>query len=296
MTPLLFSKSLLLSSTRAPAAARSLSSRLAAVSVVSPAAASRHASHRTTAINTILKKMSSARSFSASLSRQQQQLRIHSKALAHIADVDSTVISEEGIDEFASFLGDDVVAKVAEITKTAMEGDMPFQDALKARLEIMQPSSDQLKTFLTAHPSKLTPGMQEVIDCIRKKGMSVYLVSGGFVQMIAPVAARLGIPRENIYANEILFDSESGLYSGFDVEAFTSRAGGKTEAIRHLKKTFGYETVVMVGDGGTDYEARRDGAADGFIGYGGVATREIVQTNADWFIRDWAELLQVLKE
>ena len=222
--------------------------------------------------------------------------RVLCEADAYCFDVDSTVISEEGIDELASYLGKDVVEKVAAITKTAMEGDMPFQDALSARLGIMKPSEGVLRDFLGSHPPPLTPGMSDVVDRLRMRNVAIYLVSGGFVQMIGPVAAMLGIPSKNIYANEILFDEETGDYAGFNPEAFTSRAGGKTEAIKYLKETFGHKNVIMVGDGGTDYEARRDGAADGFIGYGGVATRDVVKQNADWFIYDWKELLGVLEQ
>lgn len=58
------------------------------------------------------------------------------------------------------------------------------------------------------------------------KGKAVYLVSGGFTQMIFPVAALLGLPKEHVFANTILFDA-AGKYAGFDREAFTSRSGGK---------------------------------------------------------------------
>ena len=54
----------------------------------------------------------------------------------------------------------------------------------------------------------------------------MYLVSGGFRAMIVPVAAALGVPRENIFANDILF-KEDGTYDTFDPEAFTSAAGGR---------------------------------------------------------------------
>jgi len=57
-----------------------------------------------------------------------------------------------------------------------------------------------------------------------------------------------------------------GAYDGFDPEEFPSRSGGKREAVQHIKKTHGYQTVVMVGDGITDFEARAPGGADAFIG------------------------------
>lgn len=70
-------------------------------------------------------------------------------------DVDSTVIREEGIDELAKFCGKG--EEVARLTKEAMKGSMTFQDALRLRLNIIQPSQKQVKEFLQKHPSTLSP-------------------------------------------------------------------------------------------------------------------------------------------
>jgi phosphoserine phosphatase len=72
------------------------------------------------------------------------------KADAVCFDVDSTVISEEGIDVLADSLGKG--AAVAKLTKQAMEGDTKFQDALKMRLALMQPSKSQIETCLKEQP------------------------------------------------------------------------------------------------------------------------------------------------
>jgi hypothetical protein len=55
---------------------------------------------------------------------------------------------------------------------------------------------------------------------------------------------------ENIFANNLLFN-EDGSYAGFDPTEFTSKAGGKAEAVKHVKKTFGHGVMAMVGDGAT---------------------------------------------
>lgn len=121
--------------------------------------------------------------------------------------------------------------------------------------------------------------------------------------MIFPVADLLGLPRDHVFANTILFDA-AGKYAGFDREAFTSRSGGKARgregrlidashsarpasvrgrgeddgaaarargqarAIEALKAKHGYKTLVMIGDGATDLEARRPGGARRRLGRG----------------------------
>ncbi len=207
-------------------------------------------------------------------------------------DVDSTVVTEEGIDVLAASLSPEVGAKVAAYTASAMGGTVPFQDALRARLDIMRPSEQDIARCMADHPLQFSPGCREFVSALKNRGVDVYLVSGGFRQMIAPVAAALDVdPSTEVFANNLLFD-ESGAYRGFDTAEPTSRSGGKPSVVAALKESKGYRSVVMVGDGATDMEARPP--ADAFIGYGGVAVREAVEQGADWFVTDFQDLIDVL--
>ena len=64
----------------------------------------------------------------------------------------------------------------------------------------------------------------------------VYLVSGGFINIIAPLANHLGIPRERVYANTLIFDS-NGEFAGVDTEQPTCRSGGKSKVVGMVKNT-----------------------------------------------------------
>lgn len=118
-------------------------------------------------------------------------------------DVDSTVIKEEGIDELARYCGKG--EDVARLTKEAMQGSMTFQDALKRRLDIINPTQQQIREFIKTHPSTLSLGLTEFVEYLRNKGIEIYLVSGGFDCLIEPVAQQLGIPLRNVFANKLLF-------------------------------------------------------------------------------------------
>ena len=202
-------------------------------------------------------------------------------AKAVIFDVDSTVIAEEGIDVLAAHLG--VGDKVAELTASAMGGDVPFEKALAERLAIMQPSKGDVEACLAQHPptKALNPGLEDLLEVLRGGGSvrvcvvsrssfdhiellvqlgltpsslllspihalslflslsalrspvssrpqnsDIYLVSGGFRQMIYPLADHLGIPRENVFANNLLFvegGDDDGCFAGFDEDEPTSR-------------------------------------------------------------------------
>jgi len=207
-------------------------------------------------------------------------------------DVDSTVITSEGIDDLAAYLG--CGEKVAELTAQAMGGSMPFHEALALRLSAMKPSQQQLTAMLTEHPLQLTPGVADLIAVLHSRNQHVYFVSGGFRQMIEPVAALCNVAKEDIYANTFLFD-DSGAFTGHLESEPTSRAGGKAKVVADLKAKHGYETVVMIGDGATDMEARDvEGGADAFIGFGGIAVREKVQAGADWFVLSFDPLIEEL--
>ena len=120
------------------------------------------------------------------------------KADAVCFDVDSTVITEEGIDVLATSLG--VGYAVSKLTASAMGGTTLFQNALKARLDLIKPSIKNLENIQKEHPLQFTPRLKELIEILHKKGKNIYLVSGGFRQMINPIALQLGISVSNIYA------------------------------------------------------------------------------------------------
>jgi phosphoserine phosphatase len=213
-------------------------------------------------------------------------------------DVDSTFCTDESIDELAAFLG--CGAEVAALTAAAMAGGVPFQDALAARLERMRPSRADVARFLAARPPALSPGIPELLATLARRGKRVYLISGGFRQIIHPLAESLNIPLERVYANQLLFngaDNADGSYAGFDPAEFTSRSGGKREAVAAARAAAGGLPggVVMVGDGATDAEARAPGGADAFVGYGGVVRRAAVAARADWYVMDIAAITAALE-
>jgi phosphoserine phosphatase len=102
--------------------------------------------------------------------------------------------------------------------------------------------------------------------------------------MIFPVAERVGVPLHRVYANNLMFDGK-GLFAGFDRNEPTSRDGGKPRVIQLLKDAHGYKSIVMIGDGATDMQAKPP--ADAFIGFGGIVVRKSVQEGADWFVNSF---------
>ncbi|KAM6986941.1 phosphoserine phosphatase-like [Aplochiton taeniatus] len=135
--------------------------------------------------------------------------------------------------------------------------------------------------------------MQELVSRLHQRGVKVFLVSGGFGCIVEHVANQLHIPAQHVYANRIKFYF-NGEYAGFDESQPTAESGGKGRVVAQLKKTYGLERVVMVGDGATDMEACPP--AEAFIGFGGNVVRQQVKEQCSWYVRSFSELMKELEK
>lgn len=220
-------------------------------------------------------------------------------------DVDCTVTKQDALDDLAEFLGcGEEVSR--SLTNAAMDGEMQLDNALQKRLEIMDATVDKLTDYVKSRPAgeRLTPGIKRLINELQARNVEVFFISGGFRELILPVADVLNIPRENIFVNRFVYMADDDMgkdgnpnirVRGFDPNEPTSHDGGKPEAIRKIREMKPFQTVVMVGDGITDLEAVQEtGGADLFVGYGGVVERAVVKENADWWITSHDELTDAL--
>ena len=234
----------------------------------------------------------------------EEVLYLWRQAQAVCFDVDCTVTKEDALDKLGDFLG--VGDQVRALTNAAMDGGMDLDEALQKRLDIMKPTIEKLVAYAKNSPAeeRLVPGIKNLIKELQARNVEVFLISGGFRELILPVADLLGIPRSNIFANRFVYMSDDTLgpegyphirVRGFDPNEPTSREMGKPEAIRRIRAMNPYNTVVMVGDGITDLEAVQEtGGADLFVGYGGVVERSYVKENADWWVTHHDQLTDAL--
>ena len=130
-----------------------------------------------------------------------------------------------------------------------------------------------------------------LVHKLQLKGTHVYLVSGGMRIMINPIATMLNIPLNNVRAQTLYFN-ERGNYTGFDTSEPTCRAMGKKMALSEIRALGNYKTIVMIGDGATDMEAKSPGdGADLTVGFGANVVRDTVFKEADWFVHSFGELI-----
>ena len=166
-----------------------------------------------------------------------------------IADMDSTMIEQECIDELADELG--LKDKVAAITARAMNGEIDFEPALRERVGLLAGLPVSVIDRVIAERITLAPGGPPLLATMRRDGATAALVSGGFTLFTGPIAARLGF-HEN-QANELLV--EDGLLTGKVGEPILGRQA-KADALVALAARLGLSTAdaIAVGDGANDLD------------------------------------------
>ncbi|MDP2012991.1 MAG: phosphoserine phosphatase SerB, partial [Actinomycetota bacterium] len=165
-----------------------------------------------------------------------------------VMDVDSTVIQNEVIDLLAQEAG--VLQEVAAITERAMAGELDFAESLRERVALLQGLP---ATAIAAVQARivLTPGARTLCRTLNTLGYRVCLVSGGFIEVIAPLAAELAVDRVRANSLEIRDGVLTGQVTGPIVDRL-----GKRQALEEFADEFGIpmRRTIAIGDGANDID------------------------------------------
>jgi phosphoserine phosphatase len=164
-----------------------------------------------------------------------------------LADMDSTMIEQECIDELADAAG--IGGGVAEITARAMNGEIEFEDALRERVGLLEGKSLALIDTVLAERITYMPGGLELVSTMRANGGYAALVSGGFTVFTGPVAAHLGFDEHRSNTFEV---ADAALTGRVIPPIFGRQA--KVQALEENTAKLGFTDadVLAVGDGAND--------------------------------------------
>lgn len=164
-----------------------------------------------------------------------------------LADMDSTMIEQECIDELADYVG--LKPQVAAITERAMRGELPFEPALRERVALLAGLPETVVPEIVERRITLMPGGRALVATLRANGVHTCLVSGGFTAFTGPIAAMLGF-HEN-HANTLLV--EDGKLAGRVAEPILGREA-KYATLLRLREALGLgeADTLAVGDGAND--------------------------------------------
>jgi phosphoserine phosphatase len=164
-----------------------------------------------------------------------------------LADMDSTMIGQECIDELADFVG--LKAEVSEITERAMRGEIAFEPALRERVALLKNLPVAVVDEIIGQRITLTPGGRELVRTMRANGATTALVSGGFTVFTGPISQKIGFDEHR--SNRLVLAGER--LAGRVEEPILGKQA-KLATLVELREKLGlapHETMA-VGDGAND--------------------------------------------
>ena len=212
-------------------------------------------------------------------------------------DFDSTFVKVETIDEIAKLTLDgdpnkqDKIKRISAVTSQAMCGEIDFPTALNLRLQTLNIDRDAINQVTESIGSLVSDSFNKNKNIIKENAADIWIISGGFTQVIAPIVREFGITRDHILANDFIFSGDQ--VSGCDKENFLFQDKGKIKAINSVDTP---NSRVMIGDGYTDLEVYLEGAANQFICYTENISRDKVLEKSRYSAGSFSEILDILHQ
>ena len=171
----------------------------------------------------------------------------HRRKRLLVADMDSTLIGQECVDELAALAG--VGDRVAAITERAMRGEVAFAPALRERVALLAGLSEAVIGEVLKERITLNRGARTLVQTMRANGAYVAIVSGGFRQFTGAIRERLGADEDR--ANVLVI--EDGKLTGKVIEPILGQ-GAKLDALKAIAAAMGatLDDTLAVGDGAND--------------------------------------------
>jgi phosphoserine phosphatase len=166
-----------------------------------------------------------------------------------VADMDSTMIEQECLDELADFAG--LKAHIAAITARAMRGDIAFEPALRERVALLKGLDAQVIGQIIAERIRLTPGAQMLVRTMRAHGAYTVLVTGGFTAFSRDIASRIGFDAH--VAN--VLGMAGGRLNGQIEDPILGRAA-KRDVLKRYREELNIspDETLAIGDGANDLD------------------------------------------
>lgn len=174
-----------------------------------------------------------------------QAVAVRQKTLL-IADMDSTMITVECIDELADYAG--IKPQIAEITERAMRGELDFAGALDERVALLKGLPDEAIDRCRAERVVIMPGAKALVRTMKARGARALLVSGGFTRFTGPVAQEIGF--DAAVAN--VLDIADGALLGTVSRPIVDAARKREELEKAIAGGVDRTLTMAVGDGAND--------------------------------------------
>jgi len=217
-------------------------------------------------------------------------------------DFDSTLVTVESFDEVLKLALEDsedkinLIKKVEHITDMGMNGEIDLEESLDLRFQLTEIQKKNFDFIDSTITQKITPGIKKIIKFLQEKKQKIFIISGGFLSTILPVAKILKIPTENCFANDY-FVNEKNIIKGFDKKNPLVTSDGKNKILKNLKKDKKCPgKIFFIGDGQSDLNTYLEKKADFFYGFGVNILRENIKKDAPYFFTNCDDLLKEISQ
>jgi len=215
------------------------------------------------------------------------------KKINLIFDFDSTFIQLETIEILAEHAlkkhknKDSITKKISTMTNLAMSGKLSFNKALSDRISLLDLKQNHIIETTNYLLGKISPSFDSNLEFIKKNKRNCYIISGGFKDIILPIVKKFGFIEKHIFANNFIYHQDGTI--GLDKSNPLSKDNGKNMIAKNIE---GYNMII--GDGYTDYEVKKNGNASKFIQYIENINRSELNNKADLIARNFQDIINFL--
>ncbi len=215
-----------------------------------------------------------------------------------IIDFDSTFIKTESLEELANISlsknpqKNQILFKIKEITNKGMNGEISFDKSLDLRIKLLQSNKKDIKEVIKKLENEVTPSFLKNKEFIKKNSQNIYIISGGFTEIIFPIVNKFNIEKEHIMANSFIFKDNKDIV-GVDKKNLLSQEKGKVKAVKKLNIK---NEIIIVGDGYTDLEVKLNNTNCKFVYFSENVFREKVANNADYVAKNFQDVINYINK
>ena len=213
----------------------------------------------------------------------------------YLIDFDSTFIKLEILEEIAKISlrnhpkRQEILQEIVTICNAGMEGTITFGESLNRRLSLLNAHKKDLKKVSKILKKNISASILKNKEFFEKNKERVYIISGAFKECILPITSQFGIPESHVLANSFVFDKDNNII-GTDLNNPLTYSQGKVKTVKSLGLK---DNIFVLGDGFTDYEIKKEGAADIFVAFTENVKRENVISKADYVVKNFEEFLKL---
>ncbi len=213
-----------------------------------------------------------------------------------VLDFDNTIIKGETLEILAEISLHDsahqkaVCDQIATLTEEAMSGRLDFSVAIQKRLALLSLREEHILLAIEELKKRITDSFWLHRSFLKKYADRIYIVSGGFRELIVPVIRILGLREDHVYANDLLYN-----FSRKVVGCDSSNPLAQTSGKAHVVSAWGhFGNGVVLGDGFTDLEIAQINKNCQFFAFTENITRFDIVQSADKVVANFTEFLQML--